>query len=100
MTNVELALLLYLETCAVDQRGLIHSHKINDEDRLILKEWDETGFVKSGRVTSRSIEFLTDRNYIHWCELSAHAWVEAHRERRKRADRMCSKRTWQKTEEC
>jgi len=86
-------LLLYCETRCVDYGGLLDHRHINTEDRAVLKTWDRTGYVKSGRV---ALEFVGGSQSI-WCRLSEDAWTEAHRQRRLRAERMFKDRRWRGT---
>lgn len=95
MTKDERSLLLYLETCAVDLAGRVHSEKMNDEDRAILTRWTKDGFVTHGRIIAADI----NRNGSLWVQLSEAAWEAAHKERRARAARMWEKRKYTTTAE-
>ena len=98
MTKDERSLLLFLETCAVDNTGLVYGPHMNDDDREISKRWNESGFIKFGRIAYASIQsFYTP--YANWCELSDDAFQLAHEERKARAVRMLTKRNWERTEE-
>jgi hypothetical protein len=97
-TKAERSLLLYLETCAVDNFGLIDMRKMNAEDMAIANRWDELKFVRYGRIAFESIKSFS-KPYMHWCELGELAWQLAHEERKARAARMLKKRTWTRTEE-
>ncbi len=89
MTKDERSLLLFFETGATDQRGLIHVRHMNTDDFTIAKEWHEEGFVKFGRMKMKDMDRLhTPKS--HWIILSDEAWVLAHQERRARAKRMGS----------
>jgi hypothetical protein len=87
----ERSLLLYIETCAVDNGGLVHCQKINQDDREILKRWDEQGFVSFSRITFASLQLLKDKHYTDLVRLSDEAWKLAHEERRARSVRMSNK---------
>ena len=80
MIKDERSLLLYLECQAVDYGGKIDSRRMNGIDFDIAHVWDETGFIRFGRIKASDIA----HNFDHWCILSDDAWVEAHRERRAR----------------
>lgn len=80
MIKDERSLLLYFETAAVDYGGKIDGRRINDIDYDIAKQWNETGFIRFGRIYSGDIA----HSFTHWCVLSEDAWTEAHRERRAR----------------
>lgn len=101
MTKDERSLLLFLETCAVDCGGLVDVKHINREDMALVKKWDESEFIRFGRVRFDDIERLRigHTHYTHWCELSELAFTLAHEERRARAVRMGKKRTWVRTDE-
>ena len=93
----EARLLLYCETCAVDYDGRMDDRHLNGADLTILQGWHEDKFVESGRVAS---EFLGNRTRrARWCRLSEEAWLEAHRQRRLRAERVWEKRQWRSTTE-
>lgn len=91
MTKDERSLLLYIETCAVDQGGLVRNQKINDDDREILKKWDKQGFISFSRITWASLKLLVDKHESDLVRLSEEAWKLAHEERRARSVRMSSK---------
>lgn len=90
MTRTENSLLLYFETCAVDHRGLIAGSRINGEDIAIAKGWNDSGFVRFGRIASESLGKVHSGGQpaTHWCRLSEDAWEKAHFIRRERAARM------------
>jgi hypothetical protein len=102
MNKEERSLLLYLETCAVDQGGSVESLRMNAEDFDILTRWAENGFVQFGRIYSRDVTRLakmSSRRPTNWVELSEEAWNAAHSERRARSKRMAGGRSWLKTDE-
>jgi hypothetical protein len=87
----ERSLLLYIETCAVDNGGLVHSQRINEADREILKRWNDEGFISFSRITFKSLQLLKDKHYTDLARLSEEAWKLAHEERRARSVRMSNK---------
>jgi hypothetical protein len=91
MTTEERSLLLYIETCSVDYGGLVNYQHINDDDRKILKQWDEGGFISFSRITFDSLQLLKDKNNSNLVHLSEEAWNLAHKERRARSARMSKK---------
>lgn len=101
MTKDERSLLLFFETCAVDQRGGVDGRRINDADREIAQRWNECGFVLFGRMSFKDVSRLHKINVVRtdWCELSDEAWKLAHEERRARAARMAKDRKYKKTSE-
>lgn len=90
------SLLLYFETCAVDHGGLVDELHMNDADRLIAKQWNDTGFVKYSRIAAR---FIGMSKRTHAVFLSEEAWTLAHEERRNRQKRMHEARNGLTTEE-
>jgi RecB family endonuclease NucS len=94
MSKDERSLLLYIETCVVDYAGLIHSLKINEDDRTLLKKWDESGFISWSRITFKSLQLLSDKHRSTLVRLSEEAWTLAHQERRNRALRMTSQKPY------
>lgn len=97
MTKNEKALLLYLETCAVDHGGLVLTQRMSIEDSEAAKKWSESGFIKFGRLASDCLP--RPNGATHWCQLSDNAWELAHAERRERYARINSKRKWITTDE-
>lgn len=96
MNAQELNLLLYLETCAVDQAGRVDSRRVNDEEREIIRSWAGEGLLLGfGRISSDGVH----RAGTQWVRLSDTAWAAAHAERRARAERLWQKRSWQSTDE-
>jgi len=93
LSKEERSLLLYFETCAVDNYGAVDSRRMNRKDFAIVKRWASKGFVGFGRVVMASIR----EGRTHWVELSGRAWLLAHEERRARAERMAGKRPYEKT---
>lgn len=91
----ERSLLLYIETCAVDNNLKLDTRKLNDADWKILEIWKVMGFINHGRIRFKSIKnpFQTQ-----WVELSDPAWELAHKERRERANRMLRNYPVEKTE--
>jgi hypothetical protein len=95
MTKNERSLLLFFETCAVDQGGKVAFAHMNQQDYDKAKEWNELGFIRFGRIAFHDV--INGKAY--WCELSDKAWELAHQERKARYDRMSAKREWKRTEE-
>jgi len=84
MTKSEKSLLLFLETCCVDSRGLIKGERMNDEDHITAERWDKICFIQFGRVSARDLH----KGFTHWCTLSDTAWSMAWKLRRERFERM------------
>lgn len=101
MTKAERSLLLFLETCAVDQGGLIDTRHMNAEDMELARNWNTDKFIYFGRVAFHDAEKLSigGRTYSHWCELTPKAFDMAHAERTARANRLLTKRNWIRTNE-
>lgn len=87
MTSSERSLLLYVETRAVDYRGLLNGIHMNADDLETLKRWDESGFVRFGRLKLEDVNINRPSEH-YWCDLSDDAWELAHQERKARAGRM------------
>lgn len=83
MTKEELSLLLYFEAMVVDDYGRIDERKINAEDRIIAKRWNEEGFIEFGRIAGAPFPHKSE-----YVRLSPKAWCAAHNERQLRAARM------------
>ncbi len=101
MTKDERSLLLFLETCVVDQGGLVDTRHMNDADQKIVDVWKACGWVDYGRVRFGDLERLQTGKHqmTHWIELTDEMFRLAHEERRARSTRMSEARTWKKTKE-
>jgi hypothetical protein len=98
MSKDERSLLLYLETCAVDNGGKINIDYMNDIDREIAERWNKSKFIGYGRIKLSDINI--NSNKTHWCYLSDDAFAEAHKLRKERAIRMWDRRKFRTTQEC
>lgn len=93
MSHDELSLLLFFETAAVDRGGVLESARMNAGDFAIAKRWNESGFVRFGRIAFKDINNRGTNPSDHWCVLSEEAWIAAHAERRSRSERLTSRLT-------
>lgn len=88
LNKKEKSLLLFFETCMVDNSAKVKSAHMNKDDFEIAKRWNEEGFIKFGRIEARKImsqqQFFKDTYYV---ELSDEAWDIAHKLRRERGKR-------------
>ena len=89
------SLLLYLETCAVDNNGRVCSTKMREPDFVIAEEWNKSGFVRFGRIEKDSVTGIC----WYWCELSDAAWNVAHDLRRARGKQGVAHRSYKRTSE-
>lgn len=102
MTKDERSLLLFLETCFVNNGGLVDVRHMNEEDKMLAQTWTAEFFIDFGRLSYADVERLSKYNghlYTAWVTLSDEAFDLAHQERRARAKRMYEKRNWRKTSE-
>lgn len=92
MTKDERSLLLFLETCLVDNYGKVCIVKMSSEDFEIAKRWSEEGFIRFGRISFKDIKHRSlDRTSSYWVLFNNKAWKLAHEERRARSERMLAK---------
>jgi len=95
MTKEERSLLLYLETCLVDNYGKVCLAKMNSEDLEIAKRWSEERFIQFGRISFKDIIRKShDKMCSYWVLFSDRAWKLAHEERKVRSERMLAKVTF------
>lgn len=88
MIREQLSLLLYLETCAVDGRGVVNQVHMNDDDRAQALRWAESGYIVYQHRPEEEIREMTRTSQkTHVVILSDAAWKDAHAERRARAER-------------
>lgn len=93
MTTDEIRLLLYFETQAVDYGGALESVRMNSDDMVIARRWNENGFVSFGRIAFHDIKKHNGIARDYWCVLSDEAWKIAHDERKARCLRVMSRLT-------
>ena len=74
MTKEERSLVLFLETQATDQGGRLQIIHMNKDDMEIVRQWNQEGFIKFGRIRSGDISGFGS----NWCLLSDEAWQLAH----------------------
>lgn len=101
MSKDERSLLLFLETCAVDNGGLIDVRHMNDDDFSIADDWQDKGIIEWGRLSFADVEkYGKNRSpYSRYVIMSQQAFNLAHQERIERSIRMLKKRTWKKAGE-
>lgn len=92
MTREERSLILFFETCLVDNEGAVNSILMNEEDHKIALRWCQEGFVQFGRIKARDLV----QGRSHWVTFSELAWQAAHLERRARAARLEARRIWKR----
>lgn len=85
LTKDERSLLLYFETCLVDNSGNVDVRRMNDNDRAIAERWTEQALIRFER--RRYHDIPEDSFRTHHVQFSAYAWILAHQERRARAER-------------
>ena len=90
MTKDEQSLLLYFETCLVDQRGKTQSARMNTLDFEIAKNLDKQGLIKFNRIPFKEIEKTVGNEIYprtHRVQFTDEAWKVTHRLRREKAQR-------------
>lgn len=95
-SRVEKSILLYLETCLVDQYGRVEARRINMDDLEAIRKFMQEGLIDFGRLSSKAIQKLKDiptKQYTHWVRFSDKAWELAHSFRKERSDRMIANNT-------
>jgi hypothetical protein len=95
MTKDQVSLLVYLETCAVDQGGRVAMAHLNSADLKQAQEWAKAKFIDFGRLASECVSSRSS----HWVKLSDDAWRVAHEGRRARFERLYASRIWISTAE-
>jgi len=87
MTKDEQSLLLYFETCLVDNRGQTRGARMNKIDFAIAKDLSKRGLVKFSRIPFEEIETQTPYPVTHRVQFANKTWGIVHKLRRKRAER-------------
>lgn len=84
ITRAQRSALLYAESCAVDDGGLLEGIRLNKDDHAALDELQQAGILTWGRTPGRLLGKFT-RNVTHWCDLTEAGWTLASQLRRARA---------------
>ena len=92
MSRDERSLLLYFESCLVNQKGYCEARRMNELDFEIAKEWIDVGFALFRRRPAKQL-VGTGTTHTHEVRFSEEAWELAHIERRRRAERNQPKET-------
>lgn len=95
MTKDERSLLLFFECKAVDSSGRFHGQHLNADDFDLAAQWNKERFIENGRIAS---EHINERGQ-YWCALSDEAFALAAEERKARARRTWTKRSYRTTDE-
>ena len=83
-TRREQSFLMYLESCLVDNYGMMEGVRFNKEEADWASEWTKLRLIEFGRIAYKDIR----GGNTHWVRFSDDAWELAHRFRRERSDRM------------
>ena len=87
MNHDEENLLLYFETCLVDNRGKVTGRRMNEIDFDIAKKWKKDGFIEFERIPFHDIDKTKAIPNTHTVRFSDKAWGIAFKLRRERAER-------------
>jgi glutamine synthetase len=91
-TRVETSVLLYVETCLVDNQGRMNQVRMNKEDFDALDTLKAEGMLDYGRLPEKEIEKYMKllgrfQTSTHWVSFTEEAWVLVAIMRRERAER-------------
>jgi len=98
LTRAERSVLLYAESCLVDNLGRLESRKMNDEDIEALKSLKGKGIVQDfGRLAWKVVEYYmtlgTSNKPTHYIRLTDEGWKLAHQLRKERSKRLINENT-------
>lgn len=94
MTPNERRLLSYCEVCAVEHDGRLDIVKLALDDAETLHQWNESGFVFSGRIVKEDC----NQDGSMWCELTHDAFVMAHLMRFRRGMELVGRQPFKKAQ--
>lgn len=86
MTKDEMSCILYLETCAVDQGGLVEGIRMNAADYAACKKFVELNLIEFRRIPAALLGTFA-RQVTDMVTFKPGGWVLAHRLRQERAER-------------
>lgn len=92
------SILLYLETCCVDQIGRVEAKRLNEQDYDDIEQLKSMGMVKEfKKIKFHKVEELKkdipEKSYTHTVDLTDEGWKHAHIYRKDRGKRMMAKRS-------
>ena len=85
-----ISLMLYFETCLVDQCGRVEGIRMNKEDYDIAKKFSDAGLIEFGRIEfeeMKRLKKICGKAYTNYVKFSEPAWALAHKFRKDRAER-------------
>jgi hypothetical protein len=89
------SVLLYLETCLVDQYGRVEGRRMNNEELEMVEKLVKDEFIHFGRLSFKSIGKLRETSmgkiYTYYVRFTPQAWQLTHRLRCERSERMIGK---------
>lgn len=88
LDKTERSCLCYLETCAVDQSGLVEAVKMNQEDMNAIEKFKAAGFLVFHRIPASMLRHRARRDYTNWVRLTEAGWEMAAKCRRLRAEQI------------
>ena len=95
LSKDEESILLYLETCLVDNNGRMEEKRMKEVDFRIMETWKMAGLIDYSRLPFKEIEKLrkmtSSREYTHWVLFTDKAWELAHQHRKIKSERMIAK---------
>lgn len=80
-------LLLYFESCLVDNHGLVEGKRMDKKAFKIAKQMASEGFIAFGRRPFDDIKKSVNPGFTHWVRFTEDAWNIAHGLRRRKAER-------------
>ena len=96
MTDNQIVLLLYLETCFVDKAGRVMVSLMNPDEFAQAKKWNDEGLIGFGRIVAKD---CTEDGGSHWVTFTDKAWEIAHAARRAKAERTQKTKNYMTTKE-
>lgn len=92
MTKDERSIMCYLESCSVDQGGMVEGIRMNSDDHEAIERLKACGFVEFGRIPAKLLGASPGgKKYTHWTRLTETGWNLAWKCRRYRAFDVVSK---------
>lgn len=88
LTKAQRSMLVYAESCLVDQGGLLQAIRMNDDDYAALKHFADQGLLQYGRIPFKALETLAHPSagpLTHWVTFTDEGWALAHQLRRRLA---------------
>lgn len=88
LSKSEQSVILYLESCLVEQSGLFRARAFNEADWKLIERFEKVGLFVTHQIPSAAARKIHGTACTHWVDFTDSGWLVAQAVRRLRADRV------------